>query len=193
MSTFATLLKANLTNLTPESPFGIFHIGLAKTLNQWFTPVLLKQIYTASGVVSYGAVSSPLVLPCVKPQNTNLYFDPIILQTVSATGENMFSELFKYIGTILSTQVTFWTGLPLIVGVGVGSLVTSHFSSLGATYKTIISQFDPASPTIFNEIWDLFENYLNTALNSIPLLTVSINGSALGGIFSGVGMIKFYA
>lgn len=196
-----TLLKSNLQGLNGNSPFGIFHNGLANTINYWFLEILQKQIVNINGIVTTPTGASyPLVIklyPSV--QSINLSSD--ILKSISNPGEQFIANLFSYIGTSIVSQLSLWTSIsPTWVNAAISPVAgtvsvvfnTSHFITYGMNCKTELATLNGSDKNIFYKFWDIIEKYLKDAISKITSSPVIFTGiCTTGGVFNGTTVIKF--
>ena len=188
---YNTCLKPRFSKETSESVQLNFCQDLADGINDWFNiyfarvinPLYGTATYPPSAVVTMGTPASPLMI--AKPITVGFFLTASGIKTALSVNEGGFSNLFNYIGTEISMKITTWTATPLIIGVGTGIFVTSHFALYGQKLVMEMSKLNPAVNDITKKLWDLFEKYLQDALNAIPVTPVIYTGIIGPGVFTG--------
>lgn len=199
-----TFLQPKFKMISNEKGYenGQFHQAIADALNYYFKINLSKQIFTATGTVTAGVYVSPFSAPCVRLTMPDINMTGALVKSAFTMGgqTNALPELFKAIGNQMTLFVSGpWSGSPVINGVGYGSLITSHFYSMGIQLFNELSKNNPAKydgekdvpdDDVQRKNWDAIESKLTLAVNSIPVMPVMLAGGTAAGAFVGTVPVK---
>ena len=188
---YNTCLKPRFSARTAESIQLNFCQDLADGLNEWFTMYFAKIInplygtatYPPSVIATLGTPASPLMI--AKPITAGFLLTGLGIRTALSVSTGGFANLFTYIGTEITSKIITWTAAPMIIGIGTGVFVTTHFALYGQKLLAEMSLLKPEDTDITNKLWDLFEKYLRDAINAIPPTPVIYTGVIGPGVFTG--------
>lgn len=208
---FRKIIQPKLTTIGPFSPFGMFYKIFAEALNEWFDKRIIIQLGIVNGTITApNGATTPFFGNYLKPQAESLNLDPAIMQSYALTQEELYPNIFSYIGLMINQSLRIWTstssawsrflGLtgPYVTPVQitttlVDGIFTAHFYKYGKDFIERIKTEPPEDPNTFDLFWDEFERYLKDAMKHSPVATGIATGTVPPGVFNGTAIIKLLA
>ena len=190
---FRSIIQPKLKEIEALTPFGLYYVKLAEALNEWFNERLTIQIGSVKGTVTApNGATVPFAAECLKPLIETLSFQPMILQSYALTEQQLFPNIFNYIGLTINQKLRVWVSVPpinIISNLSVG-FITGHFMLYGEKFIARMQTEDPADPEIFNIFWDEFESHLKDAINTTAIAVDYATGVVPGGMFNGTASMR---
>lgn len=197
-SLFENCLAPRFATLTPSSTQVDAISKLTDGLNEWFAWYFTGVRCNIYGTVTFpsgatttlGTPATPLKICMPITELFNLVLSEMLLAVSVPSGGLV--NLFSYIGSKITGTLTTWTAAPTILGVMPGVLETSHFGMIAEDMMLELSSINPdpeVTPNATEEIWNIIEKRLTSALKMIIPTPIPFTGAFGPGIFVGTALI----